>query len=72
MKMYLAGEWVTAEQRRAIRAPYSGEVVDEVPEASTEQVEQALTAAAEAAKTMRRLSAYERSQELARQFSVSE
>jgi len=66
MKMYLAGEWTAADERCEVRAPYSGELVDEVPEASTEQVEQALIAAVEAAQSMRRLSAHERCQILHR------
>ncbi|MDQ3994575.1 MAG: aldehyde dehydrogenase family protein [Actinomycetota bacterium] len=60
MQMYVAGEWRGSPLEDEVRSPYSGEVVDTVPRATDEDVEQALGAALVGAHTMRRLSAYDR------------
>ena len=62
MKMYVSGEWVEAPTMVPVRSPNSGEVIDMVPAATPEQVDQALAAAVEGAAAMARLTAYERSQ----------
>lgn len=66
MKMHLAGEWVRGDGEREVLNPWSGEVVDTVPNASVEQVDRALAAAVQGAAQMRKLTAWERSQALVR------
>ena len=66
MRMYVDGQWVESSTMSPIVSPYSGEVIDMVPEATAEQVKQALSAAEKAAVAMAELSAYERSQILQR------
>jgi glyceraldehyde-3-phosphate dehydrogenase (NADP+) len=60
MKMQINGSWVGGGATREIRSPYSGEVVDTVPEATPAEVDDALAAAAEGARAMARLPASER------------
>lgn len=66
MKMYVDGQWVESSTVSPIASPYSGEVIDMVPEATSEQVEQALSAAEKAAVSMAKMTAYERGQILNR------
>jgi glyceraldehyde-3-phosphate dehydrogenase (NADP+) len=63
--MFVAGEWRGAETE-PIEQPYSGELVDRVPAATVEDVEQALTAAVAGARAMAELTAWERSEILNR------
>lgn len=70
MKMYIRGSWVDSPKTIPIISPYSGEVIDTVPDASSEQVEQALTAAQKGAGAMAKLTAYERSQILNRAADI--
>jgi acyl-CoA reductase-like NAD-dependent aldehyde dehydrogenase len=65
MRMFVAGEWRGAETE-PIEQPYSGELVDRVPAATVEDVEQALTAAVAGARAMAELTAWERSEILNR------
>lgn len=60
MKMYVAGEWVGADETTSITSPFDGTVVDEIPAANAAQVETALAAAVEGARQMQALTAYER------------
>ncbi|MHB8753285.1 MAG: aldehyde dehydrogenase family protein, partial [Aggregatilineales bacterium] len=60
MKMHINSEWVESPTMTPVISPYSGDVVDTVPAATPEQVEQALAAAKRAAETMGKLTAYER------------
>ena len=62
MKMYIAGQWVDSPHMLPVKAPYSGQVVDCVPDATSQQIEQALAAAEKGAAAMAQLTAYERSQ----------
>jgi acyl-CoA reductase-like NAD-dependent aldehyde dehydrogenase len=62
VKMFLAGEWVDGGGEREVLNPWSGEVVDTVPNATPEQVERALEAAGRGADQMAALSAWERSE----------
>jgi len=62
MKMYVNGEWVNSGKSSEVRSPYSGQVVDTVPDATAEQVEQCLAAAEHGAIQMAKLTAYERYQ----------
>jgi glyceraldehyde-3-phosphate dehydrogenase (NADP+) len=58
--MYISGQWVDSPTMTPIVSPYSGEIVDSVPAATPEQIEQALRAAVKAADAMAKLAAYER------------
>ncbi len=60
MKFYLAGEWQERDNTITVSNPFSGEVVDTVPVASSADVEQALTSAVEGAATMAAVHAYDR------------
>ena len=60
MKMYINREWVNSGKFSEVLSPYSGEVVDTVPDATSEQVEQCLAAAVRGAAQMAQLTAYER------------
>jgi len=62
MKMYINREWVNSSKASEVLSPYSGEVVDTVPDATPEQVEQCLVAAERGAAQMAKLTAYERYQ----------
>ena len=58
--MYINGQWVDSPTMTPIVSSYSGDLVDTVPAATAEQVEQALVAAEKAALAMANLTAYER------------
>lgn len=60
MKMYVDGAWTESPNMTPIYSPYSGQLVDTVPAASSEQIERALAAAARAAIEMGKLSGHER------------
>src|ERR1700693_4577057 len=62
MKICVDGRWVESPRMTPIIAPYSREVVDTVPDATAEQVEQTLAAAEKGAVAMAKLTGYERSQ----------
>ena len=66
MKMYVNGRWVDSPVMSSVVSPYFRETIDTVPEATPEQVEQALAAADAAASSMAQLTGYERSQILNR------
>jgi acyl-CoA reductase-like NAD-dependent aldehyde dehydrogenase len=60
--MYINGRWTDSPKMAPLLSPYSGEVVDMVPVATAEHIEQALAAAEKAAVAMARLTAFERYQ----------
>jgi glyceraldehyde-3-phosphate dehydrogenase (NADP+) len=60
MKMYMAGEWVGSPSESDVINPYTGEVIDSVPEATAEQVDRALACAVEGAAQMAALTPFER------------
>ncbi len=62
MKMYINREWVNSGKSSEVLSPFSGEVVDTVPDATPEQVEQCLAAAERGAAQMAKLTAYDRYQ----------
>jgi acyl-CoA reductase-like NAD-dependent aldehyde dehydrogenase len=62
MKMYVNSQWVDSPTMIPVVAPYSGEIVDTVPAATPDQIEQVLAAAEKAALAMAKLTAYERNQ----------
>jgi glyceraldehyde-3-phosphate dehydrogenase (NADP+) len=66
MEMYVAGEWRTTPRQETVTNPYSGEPIDTVPCAGSEDVEDALEAAVAGAAAIRLLGPYERQQILDR------
>jgi acyl-CoA reductase-like NAD-dependent aldehyde dehydrogenase len=60
MKMYLGGRWVESPKMTNVVSPFSGEIVDTVPDAEFVQIEEALMAAERAAVTMSELTSYDR------------
>ena len=66
MKMYVNSQWTDSPTMVDVVSPYSGEVIDTVPEATGNQIEQALSAAEKASSAMAHLTAYERQQILMR------
>jgi acyl-CoA reductase-like NAD-dependent aldehyde dehydrogenase len=72
MKMFIAGEWVEGARTSEVRHPYNGSVVDTVPRGTAADVDRAVGAAVRGAKTMARLTAYERYQILMRAAALLE
>jgi acyl-CoA reductase-like NAD-dependent aldehyde dehydrogenase len=72
MKMYVAGEWTGSNDESEVTSPYSGDVVDTVPNASEAQVERAVAAAVEGAGQMAGLTPYERGRILERAATMLE
>lgn len=66
MKMYVGSDWVDSPEVAKVVSPYSGDVIDTVPQATNAQVELALMTAVAGAKQMAALTAYERCQILMR------
>ncbi len=60
MKMYVAGEWIDRPQKIEVLNPYDNSVIDTVPRGDRADVEQAIESAERGAKTMAKLSGYER------------
>jgi len=60
MNMFIAGKWTDKAQKIEVRNPYDNSVVDTVPKADRGDVERALSFAERGAKTMAKLSGYER------------
>ena len=57
---------VSGKAYEELRSPYSQEVIGEIPIASPEEVEEAITCAQNSVKVMRNLTAYERAEILER------
>jgi glyceraldehyde-3-phosphate dehydrogenase (NADP+) len=66
MKMLIAGKWVEKKTCIDVTNPFDGSVIDTVPCADASDVEAALEGAVRGAEAMRKLSARERSEILAR------
>jgi acyl-CoA reductase-like NAD-dependent aldehyde dehydrogenase len=62
MQMYIAGAWTGSANVMPVVAPFSGEVVDTVPMATSAQVDQCVAAAKNGARAMAKLTGYERNQ----------
>ena len=58
--IFVAGEWQTSDDPLAVRNPYSGDIVSVTYQASREQLETAIVAAARAFDTTRTMPTYER------------
>lgn len=70
--MLIAGREVAGERSIDVRNPFDGTVIDTVPSASPEEVEEALAAAVAGAAEMERLSRYERAAILRRASGLLE
>jgi acyl-CoA reductase-like NAD-dependent aldehyde dehydrogenase len=62
MKMCVGGKWVETDEKIEVLNPYDNSVVDTVPHARAGDIEAALAAAVRGAKTMAKLTAWERCQ----------
>jgi acyl-CoA reductase-like NAD-dependent aldehyde dehydrogenase len=60
MKMFLAGSWTDKPKQIEVRNPYDDSVINTVPKGEAADVDRALDFAARGAKTMAKLSGYER------------
>jgi acyl-CoA reductase-like NAD-dependent aldehyde dehydrogenase len=60
MKMYVAGQWIDKPQKIEVRNPYDDSVIDTVPRAERGDIERALQSAERGARTMAKLSGYDR------------
>lgn len=66
MQMYLEGRWTNGAKSQPVTNPYDGRPFDEVPVATTADVDRALTTLVKGAAAMRVLSPWERSKILER------
>ncbi|WP_223588162.1 aldehyde dehydrogenase family protein [Neobacillus bataviensis] len=57
---YVNGDWKTAENFADLHSPYSKEVIAQIPQATREEVDQAIEIAYNTRKQMEKLTAYER------------
>ncbi|MDN3014597.1 aldehyde dehydrogenase family protein [Paenibacillus sp. BSR1-1] len=57
---YVNGDWKTAEKFADLHSPYSKEVIAQIPQATREEVDQAIDIAYNTRKQMEELTAYER------------
>ncbi len=60
MKFYLNGSWQQRDERIEVLNPFDGQVVDTVPKATGQDVEDALAAAVKGAEDMKGLTGYQR------------
>ncbi len=61
-KLFIGGQWVEGKTYAPLYSPYSGEQIAEVPVASQEETDQAISAAYEARSAMRAMPAHQRAQ----------
>ncbi len=66
MRMYVAGQWIDKAEKIPVENPYDRSVIDTVPRADRGDVERALESAVRGARTMAKLSGYDRFQILRR------
>ncbi len=59
-KLFINGQWVDGTHYVSLKSPFNGEVLAEVPEATVEEVEQAIGAAYQARTVMAKLPAHKR------------
>ncbi|MBI2604988.1 MAG: aldehyde dehydrogenase family protein [Deltaproteobacteria bacterium] len=64
-RLWIAGSWMDSPDTREVFSPFDGGTVAETAQASSERMEQALAATAEAFRVYRKISAYTRSRLLA-------
>ncbi|PSL16188.1 succinate-semialdehyde dehydrogenase/glutarate-semialdehyde dehydrogenase [Marinobacterium halophilum] len=68
--MYIDGQWVTERSHFLVTNPASGDVIGEVPDCTSEDIDAAITAASEALKSWKQTTAYERSGLLYRAWEI--
>lgn len=61
-QFYVNGEWKTTEKFAELRSPHTKEVIAQIPQATREEVEQAIDVAHDARAQMAELTAYERAE----------
>jgi acyl-CoA reductase-like NAD-dependent aldehyde dehydrogenase len=71
-KFFINGKWIEGTEFAPLYAPFSGEQIAEIPQASEEIVEQAISAAHEARNVMRKMPAHERASILSNLASLLE
>ncbi|SES26083.1 aldehyde dehydrogenase family protein [Psychrobacillus sp. OK032] len=59
---YVNGEWKSSEKNAELKSPHTKEIIAHIPQATREEVEQAIEVADAAKKQMAELTAYERAQ----------
>ncbi len=62
MKMFYRGRWHESRERIEVRNPFNGEVVDTVPRATLDDVDQAVAGAIQGAALMAKMPAYDRAE----------
>jgi acyl-CoA reductase-like NAD-dependent aldehyde dehydrogenase len=72
VKMFVAGEWRSGTTEAEVRSPYTGEVLDTVPVATVDDVDQAIFSAEQGAQVMAALPAYRRAEILHRVANIVE
>ncbi len=60
MKMSIGGEWVSSPSAKPVSNPYTGQVIDSVPEATEDQIERTLESAVAGANVMHALTSAQR------------
>ena len=66
MQMFVEGRWQSGESAVAVKNPFNGETLDEVPQGTAKDIDRALTTLVTGARLMRQLTGYERAQILRR------
>jgi acyl-CoA reductase-like NAD-dependent aldehyde dehydrogenase len=66
MDMFCNGQWKNSSETLNVNNPFDNSLVDTVPSATTDDVNEAIVCLQDGAKTMRRLAAHERAQILSR------
>src|SRR5262245_37443248 len=70
MHHFLAGAWRQKPRSIPVTNPYSGQVLDTVPQGDADDVDAALSTLESGARTMRQMTAYNRSQILKRAADI--
>jgi len=70
LKMLICGKWVDRPQKIEVRFPYDGSLIDTVPVASEDDIEQAIEGAVDGAKIMRKMPAWKRAEILMKTSSL--
>jgi len=61
-KLFIHGEWVSAEQYSDLRSPYSGELIAHIPQATEKETLQAIEAADQTKQTMAKMTSFGRAE----------
>jgi acyl-CoA reductase-like NAD-dependent aldehyde dehydrogenase len=63
---YLAGKWITDRDTEPVRSPYDQSLIADIPNAGTDDLEQAIAAAVQTFEQTRKMASYERNRILRR------